>query len=211
MPKPVRSLEEVEEVKNRILDTATIIIHEQGFDNLSMRKIASRLGMTAANIYNYYSNQDELYLSIQIKGFTLFNDYVQKVYDAYDDPVERLGKLIIAYIDFGINNPGYYEIILDSNTPRYHDYVGSNMEALAYVDKQLALKLLGKAHSALEDIAEKTGRFPKEEAFYRSLQLWTSVHGIVTLRNRRIWQEVVDDPDPIIKKIADDLLLQFSK
>ena len=86
MPKPVRSPEEIEEIRNRILDTATTLIYEQGFDNLSMRKIASRLGMTAANIYNYYANQDALYLSIQIKGFTLFNEYIRKVYEAYDDP-----------------------------------------------------------------------------------------------------------------------------
>lgn len=211
MPKAVRSSQEVDGMKNRILDTATTLIYEQGFDNLSMRKLASRLGMTAANIYNYYANQDELYLSIQIKGFTLFNAYVRDVYAAWDDPVECLGKLIEAYLDFGIVNPGYYEIMLDSNTPRYADYVGTDLEPLALKDKQLALDLLGTAQSAIAEVADATALFPKEEAFYRALLLWSSVHGTVTLRNRKIWPEVVDDPDAVMKRMAADLLHQFLK
>ncbi|BCS96941.1 TetR family transcriptional regulator [Desulfoluna limicola] len=209
MPKAVRSAEEIEEIKDRILDTATIIIYEQGFDNLSMRKIASRLGMTAANIYNYYANQDELYLSIQIKGFTLYNDYIVKVYNAYADPVERLGKLLVAYLDFGIGNPGYYEIMLDSNTPRYTDYMGTKLEPLAYEAKQSALTLLGRAKSAIEAVAVATGRFPKEDASYLSLQLWSHVHGTVILQNRKIWKEVVDDPEALIKRMASDLMERF--
>ncbi|MEZ4549411.1 MAG: TetR family transcriptional regulator [Desulfobacterales bacterium] len=36
---------------------------------MSMRKLAGRLKMTAANIYNYYQNKDDLYLAIQTRGF----------------------------------------------------------------------------------------------------------------------------------------------
>lgn len=211
MPKAMRCPEEIQVIRDQILDTAATIIYEQGFDNLSMRKIASRLGMTAANIYNYYANRDELYLSIQIKGFTLFNDHIQKVYDSCNEPVERLRQLIIAYIDFGISNPGFYEIMLDSNTPRYKDYIGTRMEPLAYEDKQLALDLFGKARRALAEIAETTGLFPKEDVFYRAFQLWTSVHGIITLLNRKIMYEVVEEPMPLIQKMADDLAKQFSR
>jgi AcrR family transcriptional regulator len=36
---------------------ALFIINEEGYTNLSMRKLARRLGFTAKTIYNYYSNK----------------------------------------------------------------------------------------------------------------------------------------------------------
>jgi len=65
MPKATRSPEEVKTVKNEILETALSLMCEDGFDALTMRKLALRLKMTAANIYNYYTNKDDLYLAIQ--------------------------------------------------------------------------------------------------------------------------------------------------
>ena len=60
MPKTPMTKEEIENTRGRILDTALNIIIEEGFNNLSVRKIASRLGVTATTIYNYYTNKDEI-------------------------------------------------------------------------------------------------------------------------------------------------------
>ena len=55
MSRNTRSSEEIETIKTKILDAALAILFEEGFDDLSMRKLGRKLGMTAANIYNYYS------------------------------------------------------------------------------------------------------------------------------------------------------------
>ena len=62
MPKTTRAAEEVIGIKDRILETALQHLIEDGFEHFSMRKLAARLGMTAANIYNYFTNKDEIYL-----------------------------------------------------------------------------------------------------------------------------------------------------
>ena len=64
MPKSARDHGEVELIKEKILDTALDILFDQGFSSLSMRKIALGTKMTAANIYNYFSNKHEIYLAI---------------------------------------------------------------------------------------------------------------------------------------------------
>ncbi len=210
MPRPTRAPEDIEAAKTHILDTAAEIICESGFDSLSMRKLAARLNMTAANIYNYYSNQDELYLNIQIRGFSRFAEQFSKTYEKHHDPVSRMKALIHVYLDFGLNNPGYYEIMLDSNTPRYTEYVESEMEPLAFQDKALALNLLETATRVFEEIDEMTGVVSTQDASYKALLLWTSLHGIVTLFNRDILKEVSDTPQQLIERMADDLLRQFS-
>jgi len=64
MPKTTRSPEEVKKIKDRILETALQLLIDDGFMHFSMRKLAARLGITAASIYNYFTNKDELYLLI---------------------------------------------------------------------------------------------------------------------------------------------------
>jgi len=50
MPKNTRPPQEIERIKKKILDAALSILFEEGFDDLSMRKLGRKLGMTAANI-----------------------------------------------------------------------------------------------------------------------------------------------------------------
>jgi AcrR family transcriptional regulator len=69
MPKLQRSPKEIEAVREDILEHALDMIVRGGFNRFSMRKLAARLGIAAKTIYNYYRNQDELYLCILTKGF----------------------------------------------------------------------------------------------------------------------------------------------
>lgn len=51
---------EIERLKGRILDSALDIIIHVGMDGLTMRKLAAKMGMTAPNLYNYFSGKDEI-------------------------------------------------------------------------------------------------------------------------------------------------------
>ncbi|MCK5680918.1 helix-turn-helix transcriptional regulator, partial [bacterium] len=62
MPKAPRTPEEVELVRQAILDAALKIIVEDGYKGFSMRKLGRSMGMTAKTVYNYFINKDEIYL-----------------------------------------------------------------------------------------------------------------------------------------------------
>ena len=53
MPRPAHSALAVQVTRLRILDASTELLCAEGFDGFSMRKLAKRLSMTVANIYNY--------------------------------------------------------------------------------------------------------------------------------------------------------------
>ena len=80
MPKPPASPEAVEAVRERILAEALFIINQDGYADLSMRRLARRLGFTARTIYNYYSNKDEIYLMALIKGFQALAEEFEAAY-----------------------------------------------------------------------------------------------------------------------------------
>ena len=56
MPKKARSEQEVQQVREEILDKTLELINEVGYENFTMRKLADKLNMTATPIYQYYKN-----------------------------------------------------------------------------------------------------------------------------------------------------------
>jgi len=142
MPKVARSQEDREIIREKILDEALGLISESGFSSFSMRKLASRLGMTATTIYNYYSSKDELYLMILTKGFDMLYRRFDEIYRTGGDPSRKLREMVETYIDFGITNANYYNIMFTSDAPKYSDYIGTGIEPVAHFEKQTALKLV---------------------------------------------------------------------
>lgn len=204
MPKAVRSESDINSVKEIILAAALEIIFKEGFNALSMRKIGTKTSMTAANIYNYFSNKDEIYLSIQQKGFDILNNSFNKINRNNEDPYLKLQKMIKAYIDFGTANPDLYEVMFTRSTPKYSDYVGTELEATAITEKETALMLIEEATKLLSDLIEKNPSIIIPDLRFRVIQVWTAIHGVVSLYNSRVLQEVVPDTDEIFKKISNE-------
>jgi AcrR family transcriptional regulator len=159
MPRIARTIEEVDIVKQQILDAAVKIITNNGFSKLSMRRIAAQLGVSATTIYNYYTSKDELYFYIRIKGFERLFEYLKK-HMPYRFYREKFIGIIHGYVDFGLTYPDYYEIMfLNRNVPKFLDCVGTPLENVASQEKAVALKPFlftiekFKEHLGLEDVS----------------------------------------------------------
>jgi AcrR family transcriptional regulator len=211
MPKAPRNPKEVLLVKEKILDAALDILFEEGFKYLSMRKIATKMKMTAANIYNYFSNKDEIYLAIQTRGFALLYERFEEIDRTKQTPLEKMRWMIRAYLDFGINCADQYEIMFTRNTPKYSDYLGTNLEPAAKIEKETALKVAEITTKVILDLAEESPSLQTQNAGYRTIQLWTALHGVVSLMNSRVLQEVDQNTNAIIENLSKELLLPFMK
>lgn len=199
------SSEKTQDVRERILDTAINLITTMGYNNTSMRKIALELGMSATNIYNYFSSKDSLYLEIQTKGFDiLFRKFTDSC-NGIENPEEKIRCIIYEYLTFGIENPSWYNIIFSMDTPKYADYRNKKIEPVAFIEKQAGLKIV---YFTLDLIKEflLLKKIPTEKAKFKTIQLWTQLHGIVSLYNSRVLQEVEEDTDTIINILADDFI-----
>lgn len=204
MPKSIRSADEVQEVKDAILAAAIDLIGEKGFSSLSMRKLASALDMTAANIYNYYRNKDELYLDIQTRGFEKLYENFLAVASSKLDSREKLKSLAFEYLRFGREHPHWYNIIFSMDTPKYADYRESPLAETAYREKQAGLKLITLTAALLEK--ELQGSLKREELSRRIIRVWVTLHGIVSLANSRVLQEVEEDFSFLMDGLAEEIL-----
>lgn len=209
MPKAIRTPKDIEAVKQTILDAALDIFIQEGFALMSMRKIATKAQMTAANIYNYYSNKDEIYLAIQTQGFAELYLRFKTLDESMPDSVEKLKQFTAAYLAFGIENPELYEIMFTRNTPKFIDYVGTQLEPTAVVEKQTALQVIDLSCRLIETITQDIPSYTTQQARYRTIQHWTALHGIVSLYNSRVLHEAADVSESTLEKLTQDLMLPF--
>ncbi len=209
MPKAPMSKEEIEKFRDRILDIALDIILKQGFDNLSIRKIASRLGVTATTIYNYYSGKDELNLMIRVRGFETLYGMLKTRYDLSGDIDTRFGAMIQAYVEFGMTYPGYYDLMFNLHTPKYLDYVGTKMEATAHFEKQTAIKCLDLFAKPVIEYLGADDEAGIDFIQYSLIKYWSDLHGLITLFNSRLFHEVINDVDSFVENRIQEIICEL--
>lgn len=209
MPKTPMTRAEIDHARQRILDTALDIIIRDGFANLSFRKIAGRLGITATTIYNYFSGKDELNLMIRARGFETLHGMLNNAYTARQDPAAGLEAMIRAYLEFGRAYPDYYDLMFSLNTPKYLDYAGTALEPTARFEKETALQCLALFTQALE--ASITVDVPGKAHFIQSITLrfWSDLHGVVALYNSRLYHEVLTDVESFVEERVQRLIMDI--
>ena len=206
MPRISRTPDQVDAFRQEILAAALHLIIEHGFSELSMRKIASRLGVTATTIYSYYASRDELYFFIRIRGFEILFESIANVYKAKDDPYEKLRAAVGEYVRFGISNPDYYEVMFISRgVPKFLDCIGTPLEKVAGREKEKSIKtFLFIAQGIAEDL-----NIPKAEARYLTIKLWTELNGVVSLLNSRLLREVEEHTETLVERLVVDICERF--
>ena len=210
MPKPPASPEAVEAVRERILAETLSIINQDGYADLSMRKLARRLGFSAKTIYNYYSNKDELYLMALIKGFQELSEEFRAAYESSENPVEKLRAVVRAYVRWGIENRHYYNIMFSMNTPKYADYVGTRMEETADRQNRVALELARIGSSVLREVASYNRSVEPGDTTFHLLHIWSTLHGLVSLYISRVTLEV-GNLQEVTDRVLEEVLRPYTK
>lgn len=206
MPKPQRSLEEVQLVRDRIMEQALELIITDGYDGFSMRKLANRLGITAKTLYNYFCNQDELYLHILTYGFEqLFQRFVSAA-NQHNTPTNRLRGMVTAYVEFGLDNANLYNLMFTLHVPKFYDYVGTPMEKAAGRELNMAMKcadfFIGLIQACLNGLAD----VEESEIRLEMIQIWSQIHGYVAGINNNLLNYMHDDPLSLKQLVIDRIM-----
>lgn len=85
-----------------ILDTAWMIVREEGYESINARSIAARIGCSVQPIYSYYKNMDELKDALYAKAMEYYNEYIYKRVDA-ERCLESMGEANIQFARGEIN------------------------------------------------------------------------------------------------------------
>ena len=193
MPK-ARTPEEIQLVREDIMNKSLELIITDGYDGFSMRKLAARLGITAKTIYNYFQNQDELYLCLLTKGFEQLLEYYTNAASQHKEPMDQIGAVIAAYIEFGLENANIYNLMFTWHVPKFKDYEGTPMENVAQRELNTALKCTDYVMSLVHDFMGSSPAVLENELQVELIQVWSHMHGYVSGINNTLLDYLHENP-----------------
>jgi AcrR family transcriptional regulator len=162
------------DTRQRILDAAREMFVRQGYEATTMRAIADRIEYTPTAIYHHFKNKESLLAELCIADFRALATAFQKI-GRIEDPIERLRKTGLAYVQFGLEHPMQYQLMFMTPRPKeVDDSIHSDdpsESAYAFL-KQTCADVIA------------TGRLRPEyrDANELALIAWSSLHGMLALR-----------------------------
>lgn len=143
--------------RDEILDVATTVLEEQGPDALTMRELATRMGIRAPSLYKHVSDKADILAGLQERALLGLAAHLEAA-------VPGLGPLAAAYRSWARAHPRLYE--LATRKPLDRDGLAAGVESAASAplvaaaggDEHLARALWAMAHGLVD--LELSGRFP---------------------------------------------------
>ena len=158
------------ETETAILEAARDLLAEGGLDALSMRAVASKVGLSATAIYHWFEGKEDLVDRVVLHGFQRSESYMWKAIEHLPaGSMDRVSALGEAYIRFALENREYFKIIFAIQTPapRHIDDVPG--QGGYRVLRQCVVE------------AMEAGNIRRGEPDLVVLYLWSLVHGLVTI------------------------------
>jgi AcrR family transcriptional regulator len=172
---PERRERQKAELRDQILTAASRIIAEDGFDALTMRKIADAIEYSPATIYLYFASRDEIALELVRNGFVALE---RAMVDAHrvSDPLQRIRELGRAYLAFAVREPQTYKLIFMED----ERFAAPLMQALKDDPDNAGDTAFGYLIAAVAELVERGIFRPIDPQLGASL-LWAALHGMAAL------------------------------
>ena len=111
-----------ETVRRSILDAARELFVAEGFQNVSIRKIAERIEYSPAALYGYFPSKDDIFFALAEEGLRLLGDpsAVRSDPTLKDaPPIERVRAVFWRLYEFSRDQPQYFALMfVDRSVPR---------------------------------------------------------------------------------------------
>jgi len=165
-------------LRQEILDAARELLVRDGYDQLSMRRVAERIDYSPTAIYLHFKDKQELVFSLCEETFAKLVRELESLAREYPDPLARLRKGMERYIAFGLKNPNHYipAFVLPpppglddaKHAAAMHDPSSNPMRALAVLRDGIADGV-------------KARKLRKVDPDVAARAAWASLHGITSL------------------------------
>ena len=160
-----------------ILNAARDLFVAEGYQSVSIRKIAERIEYSPAAIYSYYAGKDDIFLALAAEGFHLLDEKVKAAMKTAD-PIENVRGCWWAFYRFSQEQPAYFLLMfVDQSVPR----ITQQWEGFEFLQQMLT-----NAVSAIQKAID-AGQFPKTLSPNAAMHmLWAALIGpaVIGIRHR---------------------------
>ncbi len=183
-----------ENLRQEIFDAASELFAQEGYANVSMRKIAERIEYSPTTIYLYFKDKNELLKFICEETFAKLGAQIREISEPETDEIVALRKGLRAYVDFGLAYPNHYEVVF--NMPIFNQPHDEEYKYAGSMGQRTFDYLRSQVLACVE-----AGKLKKGDVDAMSQTLWAGIHGVVSLLNNHL-----DFPFVEKNKLVDSLI-----
>jgi AcrR family transcriptional regulator len=180
---PERKEKQKLEIRKAILDASMKLFMEQGFENVSIRKIADLIEYSPTTVYLYFKDKNEILYNLHEIGFQKMAEYTADLW-TIKNPLVRLHKMGEYYIRFGLENPAFYDLMFILQAPM------ETLQGMENCEWKSGDEALGKLKETLQECMDKD-LIIKGDIDAMAITTWSLVHGMVALAIRNRFDKVV--------------------
>jgi len=159
------------DLKTSITDVASKLLISDGIEAITMRTIASELGVSRGAPYRHFEDKHDLLCSVAQHSFELLNTLMLNLSPKGTVPKDEFYQFAKKYIDFCLSYPAFYHLMF------------SNAELLKNQTTELSISAYRSFHQ-LETLLKKfqqEGMIKKEDVNLQANYVWSSLHGYCCL------------------------------
>jgi AcrR family transcriptional regulator len=157
-------------LKEACLRAAREAIAEHGVEQLSLRDIARRLGVSHQAPYRHYPSRDHLLVEVIRRCFRDFAAFLDDR-GTHTDPWQDLGALGVRYLDYAVRHAVEYRLMFGTPWPAIGEELGLGADAVHAFD--VLRRVLQRLHG---DQASASRRVDLDAMF-----IWSNMHGVATI------------------------------
>ena len=163
-------------LRQEIIDAARDILVREGYEQLSMRKVAERIEYSPTAIYLHFDDKRDLVFHVCEETFARLVKELESLETEFKDPLVRLRAGMQRYIDFGLRHPQHYMATfvavpieqLPDDVATYSNPESNGMRALGILRSTVVACIDAR-------------RFRKVDPDVTTRALWAALHGVTSL------------------------------
>ena len=177
------------EIRKMILDASMKLFIEDGFEKVSLRKIADLIEYSPTTIYLYFRDKNEILYQLCEIGFSkmaAFNAELAEI----KNPLVRLHKMGENYLRFGLNYPEYYDLMFIQLAPM------ETLEKMKCGEWDQGDQTLNYLMQTIQECMDRKLMI-SGDVKAAAIAIWSLVHGMVALSLRRRWDKLIHEDEVI--------------
>jgi AcrR family transcriptional regulator len=153
------------ERESRIIEAARVIAERDGWNAVTIRRLADEIEYSQPVLYSHFENRDAIVAAVAIEGFREFAVALREAADASAGPGSALENVAMAYVSFASSHPALYEAMFTLPTD------------LRFADTETRPEL----RAAFDALMAVVTPF-RTDAEVVTETLWAALHGLVELQ-----------------------------
>lgn len=159
-----RKARERAEREQRIIAAARVIAEREGWDAVTIRRLADEIAYSQPVLYSHFKNRDAIVAAVAIEGFQEIAVALREAASGSTEPLNALRNVAMAYVAFALSRSALYEAMFVLPTDLRFGEAGTRPELRGGFE---ALAAVVKPFCAEVDVVTET--------------FWAALHGLAEL------------------------------